>query len=292
MIGGLLLSGDVEILMSGGGALLLLLVAFFVLSLYSIYLGFNLWKRSNMIRNTPTEKVQSMAVGRTELEGTIREYNGTFRPPFVDDDCVYVYWEAERKDGGKNGNKWRTLTKGTERVPFILEDETGEVLVRADDDEAEFEIDCDTKEHSLRFGRRDEIPDEIVDFIERTADVSVSHEKADSILGSIKNRLTEGRTFTRKGDRRRYKQEILRVNTEGYVFGSAEPRDNESDMREGQEDLLEIRRHDGSDVFLVSNLSEDELKRKYNRWGPLYMLGGFFGSIIALFFLLMLLAVA
>jgi len=40
------------------------------------------------MEDTPTAKIRSMAVGRTEVEGTIRKDESTLQPPYTNGECV------------------------------------------------------------------------------------------------------------------------------------------------------------------------------------------------------------
>jgi len=57
--------------------------------------GFSNWQRYRLMMDTPTEKAQSMAAGRTELNGVVRRADQTLDAACTDADCVYVRWEVE-----------------------------------------------------------------------------------------------------------------------------------------------------------------------------------------------------
>lgn len=98
-------------------------LALLVLSLY-------FWKRLNLIKNTPTSKVRSLAMGFVEVYGEVIPAKGTIlKSPLTNQDCVYYkYTIEEYRKSGKN-SKWVTIKSGNKSVPFYLKDNTGIVLV-------------------------------------------------------------------------------------------------------------------------------------------------------------------
>jgi len=280
---------------SGDGDLFIMLVIGFFLGLYLVYDGFGTWKTLRLIQDTPTEKVRSMAVGRTELEGHVRECEETVTPPYIDEECVYVSWKAERRekkkdDDGNTRYTWKTTGKGSEALRFDLEDETGRVLVRADCDEPEFEVLTDDYQTTVTYNRGESPPAEVSEYIDKFHQrAEADEEDPDGLVGSALDSATDllGNDDplgnTRK--RRRYHQTILPVDTDAYVFGSAEPK-QEASMDAGQEDLLEIRRDDGSGEFLIADSGEDTLQDRYSSMAPAKTIGGLALSAITLYFLL------
>ncbi len=257
----------------------------FLIGLYLVYDGFGKWKTKRLIQDTPTEKVRSMAVGRTELAGVARSDGETIEAPFTDEECLYVDWEIEewRKDPDEADHEWQTIASGTRTVPFDLDDGTGEVLVRAREGNATFEI---SDENQTRFttDRSESPPAEVREFIER-------HDRNDdgtSVFGDASDGLgdlIDGDAIGYSNRRRRYTQRVLPDESEVYVLGSAVPRETGGGMETGQADLLEMTR-DELDKFLVSDRTEEELERYYGKRGPLQIVGGIGLSAVCLALLL------
>jgi hypothetical protein len=293
--------GDDELVLLG-----VLLLAFFG-GLYLIYDGFTTWQLARLIQDTPTAKVRSMAVGRTELEGVVREHDGTIDVPYTDEECVHIDWRAERRERhtDKDGNThytWETIADGRETLWFDLEDDTGRVLVRADADEPEFDIRDDG--HSTRdtFYQGERAPAQVTEFIRafrnRTEgrpqeDSGSDGEHVDETNAGMFDRMFDaaadffdgGNPLGQTHKRRRYSQTILPVGTDIYLYGSAEPRQGGS-METSEADLLEIRRDSGTGEFLVADVSEEQLQDSYSKWGPLKIALGLGLSAIGLYFLL------
>lgn len=278
--------------------LLAVLLLGFLGGLYLVYDGFQTWKMYRLVQDTPTARVRSMAVGRTELEGTVREHDRTVEPPYTDDSCVYVSWEAERRekyqdDEGNTKYRWKTVGEGTERVPFELEDGTGSALVRADEG-AEFDIFDDANEVSVTYGRGETPPEQVTAFVDRfhrrQRSENPDGDPDDGVFESAVDLATDmlagsGDPLTDTSNRRRYKQTVMPVGSQAYLFGSAEPRANAS-MDASQEELLEVRRDEASGEFLVVDVEEERVRERYSSAGPMKTVGGLAVSAVALYLLL------
>jgi len=66
------IASDTALQSDGIGELLVLLPAGFMFGLYLIYKGTDKYRKYALVRNTATERIRSMALGRTELEGVAR----------------------------------------------------------------------------------------------------------------------------------------------------------------------------------------------------------------------------
>ena len=287
-------------LQSGGGdvELLVILAVGFVGGLFLVYDGFDTWKMARLIQDTPTSKVRSMAVGRTELEGVVREHDGVLHPPYAGDDCVYVEWEAERRerrvdDDGDVHYTWETIAEGRESLAFDLDDGTGEVLVRADLDLPEFDIETDAFSRTVYFDRGERPPAELGRYIaafrtreDTETELAVEADGFfDRAIESLSDFMVEDNPLANTGKRRRYTQTVLPVGTDIYLFGTAQPR-RAGEMTAGQQDLLEVRRDAETGEFLVADSSGTQLQSRYSRWGPIETVGGIVVSAVALYFLL------
>lgn len=285
--------------------LAILLLGFFG-GLFLIYDGFRTWQLARLIQDTPTAKVRSMAVGRTELEGVVREHDGTIDVPYTNDPCVYISWEAERRERhtDKDGDvhyTWETVADGTEALWFDLEDHTGRVLVRADLDRPDFVIRDAGHNTTETFYEGERPPAEVKEFIQgfrrRTNEAKSSGETAasggssdglfDRAIDFATDMLDANDPLSNTSKRRRYSQTILPVGTDIYLYGGAEPKQG-SRMETSQADLLEIRRDTGTGRFLVSDVGEEKLQNSYSQWGPIKTVGGLVLSAVALYFLLSL----
>lgn len=266
----------------------------FAAGLYLIYDGYDTWQLKRLVEDTPTSKVRSMAVGRVELEGTAREYEATVTPPAADDSCVYVHWDAEKREKRRDedGNvhyTWTTIDEGERGLPFRLEDDTGAVTVRADRDDPEVDINQDGHRFTQTYGRGQHAPDDVRRWVKGGGDPSAVPEDdgdggfLDSAMDFATDLATDSIDDT--GNKRRYSERVLPIGSHTYVFGSAQPTDGAS-METSEADLLEIRRHAGTDEFLISDSREERLQESYGRWGPIKVVCGLALSAICLYVLL------
>jgi len=236
--------GDVAMVVLFGG------LGLFV-GLGMIRKGFRLRKQRNLVQETPTEDVESASLGQSELKGTARPADrGTIRAPFSDAETLVADWRIEEyrvtqdSDGNESGT-WTTKASGVEHVPFLLDDETGELLVRPDDD-AVYEID-ESEEDRIEIGVDGSPPSRIREF--------ESERGVDSASGN------EYHGGHHEGDRRYY-QHLLQPDEDTYVFGVIQRREdvhsstNEENLvvesvEEGDEDL--------EDMFMIGDKTEEEI---------------------------------
>ncbi|MFH1222470.1 MAG: GIDE domain-containing protein [Candidatus Micrarchaeota archaeon] len=92
------------------------------------------------IKNTPTSKVRSVAIGLTEVFGKAKCKENMISP-VVRQKCVYHKLVGEYYRSGKHGG-WRKIYEYTSMNPFYIEDETGKILV--DPKDAEIDIPSDS----------------------------------------------------------------------------------------------------------------------------------------------------
>jgi hypothetical protein len=109
--------------------IVLYLLGGFFLGIYSFIDGLALWKRLNIIKNTPTSKIRSLALGRVEISGNIELFqNHCLTGPFSNFPCVYLRCTIEEESGSGEDRSWTTLSSFVSGVLFYLKDETGHVL--------------------------------------------------------------------------------------------------------------------------------------------------------------------
>jgi hypothetical protein len=97
--------------------------------------GFRALRLQQLIRDTPTAKVRSLAMGLVELQGGVRSRSRTCGP-FTDRECVW--WEVEvqtLRQSNKGLRQWQTVHSERSGHPFYLDDGTGTALVYPQDAE-------------------------------------------------------------------------------------------------------------------------------------------------------------
>lgn len=236
--------------------------------------GFTRRKQRLLMRDTPSQDVEALAVGPSEVKGSALAADGDPMPaPFSEDDCVVASYEIEQWDDGDGENDsagWETVRRDVLHTPFHVDDGTGRVLVEPHD-EATFDLDPEDWETTY-VDSADEGPAPIRRFVEGTAGVSHPADAAG------------------KENDRRYRQNLVREKESVYVFGTAQPRDG--DRRGGSNpDRLVIRHVTDDDalddtMFLISDDTERGLVNRREWAGWRLPVGGAFvvaGATVALF---------
>lgn len=212
--------------------------------------GFELRRQRQLVLDTPTEDVESVSMGPSELFGTARSVEEPLEAPFSDEDCLVAIWRVEeyRDDHDDDGGSWRTVESGTESVPFYLDDGTGWILVEPHPD-VEYTL---GDEPRIDVDAGDEPPAPVRRFLEREGVAPVARR-----LGSF---LTV-QIGTKEGDRRYY-QRLLQPGEDVYVFGTVQ-RD------ESVEGDVVVRRPDGAATpFMIGDAPEAEVAaaRRWAMW--------------------------
>lgn len=251
----------------GGLGSIVILSVCFLAGILLIHHGFRTYQTSRLIRDTPRSTVQSMAVGRTELEGVARPADEIIDRPFTSDECLYARYEIEEYREDTDGTReWTTIDRGTFVTPFYLEDETGRVLVDADY-ETSFEL-SDANETVIEVSRGDDEPPEVAAFL-------TEHASVNGRIDDVGNSIFDGR--------RRYIQRVLPIGSSAYVFGGARVRDGVDGTNQ---DRLVIDTDDSTDRFIVSDRDADSLAGALGRRAPLTIAVGLVVSALCLYMLL------
>lgn len=220
----------------------------FVGGLYAIYIGTNTYQKYALVKNTATERVRSIAMGRTEVEGGVQPAGEARSKPFDDEECVYAYWRMaeytpSRNDDGETEYSWNTKAVGSYGTPFYLEGESGRKVLVDDPSEATVTLSGDARERT--FVSQNTEPDErIVQFCE-----------------------SQGISPTSKW-RRRYTQDVLVPGNKAYVLGQALERDEP--VGPNNEDRIVLTHDESSGEFLISDKPQQHLQEHYRKWSFIY----------------------
>ncbi|MDY6778575.1 MAG: hypothetical protein SVU32_07960, partial [Candidatus Nanohaloarchaea archaeon] len=133
---------------------------FFILGLEAVVFGFRgLWEKQ-LIKNTPTSKVRSLAMGLVEVNGTAEPAQDTVPSPVTGTPCLFYKYEVEERR--KMDDDWNTVAEDTGGTSFLLDDGTGKVLI--DPRDAELEVDRDEK---VKIGAGEQPPAAVSQFADR-----------------------------------------------------------------------------------------------------------------------------
>lgn len=150
--------------------------------------------------------------GPVVLRGRARKAERALEAPFTGRACLAVQYAVEERRETKNGSTWEEIHGGAGAVPFVLEDDTGSVLVEPD----RFRLGLD-RAAAIRVDGGERPPEQIREFVERS-------EAVDSEEKTLDLKVVE----LNVGDDRRYVEHRLEPGETVTVFGEAVPRSGRS----------------------------------------------------------------
>lgn len=244
-----------------------------------VWLGFKRWRQRNLMKNSPTESVQALSIGPSEIKGTaVTEDRDPLPAPFANEDCVLAKYEIKEYDDSDDdsGGSWDTIEEDTVFKPFHVDDETGSVLVKPHE-ETEYELDpedwTETYVDSSALG-----PERIQEFVRQHPDLSFPDDRGG------------------KDNDRKYRQNLIRDGESVYVFGTAQTREVDSGYGASNEDRLVVKKVEDDamrePMYLISDDEEEDLvdRRQFALWrlpvgvaffgAAFFMIIGMFGPML------------
>ena len=264
----------------GMGKALALLVILFFTGIFAIYDGMKKYLRVQKIKNTPTSKAASAAVGLVELAGTAR-CNGNMVSPISGVKCAYWKITGEYYRSGKHGG-WKEIyfgdssglnnseAQGPEATGFYTEDETGRMLVNPQKGEVDIPFDKEFRGHIEGKGLFGEI----------------NPKMGESVLKFIESLPSEGKSkfMARKDEDLRVREYYVADGDEVYVLGSAQPREGAASST-GSENLV-VQWHISDNLLYISDSGERKVLEKLSGNMYLKIFGGLALSAVCLFLIL------
>lgn len=129
-------------LITSGGQLVLVVIGFQIgtregwmfclpaIALFSLFAWRSSLKRLRAIRDTPTSRIASAAQGYVEVIGRGQDLTN---PPMISHlrmlPCLWYRYRVEERYRTKNGDGWRTVDSGESHDSFIVNDDTGTCVV-------------------------------------------------------------------------------------------------------------------------------------------------------------------
>ncbi len=217
------------------------------LGIFGFIIGLKSLFMRRLIENIPTSKVRSIAMGLVEVYGQVIPVK-VLKSPFSSKDCVYFKYQIEELRSDGKHSRWVTIKKEERFEPFLLKDETGQVLV--DCKEANVDIKLDNRYES---GIGHKPPQQVYDFLEKNG---IAYG---GFLG-INRHMRYTEWFVAPGDRL-------------YVMGTAADNPRVKLASKGTENIM-IQKGEDEKIFYVSDRSEKEILSSL-RWKILL---GIFGG--------------
>ena len=261
--------------MARSGSLMFWGTAGLVCGPWMFWRGFRELRIQRLIRNTPTARIRSMAMGLVEVTGTV-ESRSTVSAPFSGKPCAY--WQVEIDSRSRRG--WTRVHRNASGHPFYLRDETGLALVYPGGAEVRME----------GRGAEDEYPG--LNLPPCYADYMRDHSSL-------------ALTLTRVGWLR-FRERLLEEGDAIYVLGSAMPRARVVTVSEGEaleatgtdgptrrlrtldaEVAAVIRRGEQERTFIISEQSELSLAAGFGWKAWAMIVGGPLATVAGLAYWLM-----
>lgn len=109
-----------------------------------LFYSYTTFRDYQLIRDTPTSKVQSLSVGTVEVKGKAKPTNqeGTdvaYDHPLTGDPVLYYDLTIEEYEPDDDGSDWRTVKSDDVGNTFFVDDGTGQVEVNIESPRFEFE---------------------------------------------------------------------------------------------------------------------------------------------------------
>jgi hypothetical protein len=240
--------------------------------------GFNRMHKFQLIENTPTSKIRSMAVGIVEVNGDAVNTK-YLKTPFSNEDCVYYKYEIKeyrqhtsRDSKGRTHTyySWDTIATGEQRAPFFVRDETGQAYVEPTDAEVNITVKKVFYQKCGIFGAFGTILSALKNF----DSAKPGKLNANGWGLTLLENGDSGLTFSSVGDRKYYEY-FIAPKEKIYIIGTA------ATARNG----VFIKKGENEKTFIISTRSERELVKNL-KWQMVlgFAAGGVF--IIAGIFLL------
>lgn len=229
--------GGLLVVITGG----LAIAGFFLLvGLGMLWAGIREYRQRQLVENTPTSSIRSMAAGAVEIEGQARPFQGPTTSPLTGRDvCLY---ELEVRTAGGDSSQKELVLRGPRA--FLVDDGTGQARVEPEQARIDLE-DGETR----RVDADEEPPKRLQDWVQAQGGLealegSVAYRRQEGALGLLLEARSGPRFFVER---------VLGPGESCYVFGSARV----PAAAEGDE--LVVRRHEGTGRFLVADRPEPEV---------------------------------
>jgi hypothetical protein len=213
-------------------------IFFLVFGLALIFGGTQKYLLAQKIKNTPTSKVRSAAVGLVELFGKAK-CKEILDSPVSEERCIYWRVKGEYYKPGKHGG-WRDIYNASSSLQFYLEDDTGKMLIEPKDGEIDIPRDFYSEGHLSEGGifgmfKNKVLDKKVFDFLAATPAAGQAFRNH----SAYDLRLTEW--FIAEGDPL-------------YVLGNAEPLKGASSAL-AHENLI-VRMGGGEKIMFISDSGE------------------------------------
>jgi hypothetical protein len=248
-----------------------------IMAAISILAWLSALNRLRAIRDTPTSKIASAAQGYVELTGRGHSFGDPLISKLRVLPCLWYRYRIEQRE---SENKWKTVDSGESNDSFMLRDDTGECVV-------------DPEQAEILTRHRDQWLDGDYRYTEWKL---IEHDSL-YVIGQFRTQGGSSLQFNTREELNallaEWKKDMPALlkrfdldnngtldMQEWMLARSAAKREVAKSMREAQAqaDIHIISRPRAGELFLISNLDQDKLSRRYLLWSWAHLLI-FFGSL-------------
>ena len=200
--------------------------------------GLKWFGHKRLIENIPTSKIRAIAMGLVEIFGKVIPIETNLLiSPFSNTGCVYYKFTIERWTQKDNQRNWQVVNSGKTSLPFILQDDTGSVLI----DPVGAKIDI--KSNTFSSGAGHDPPASVQNFLQ------------------MNNLNYEG--FFGVNYKMRYRESIIVPEENLFIIGSAtdNPFKEDSTAQHSMEDIMIHRGK--SELYHISQKPEKSVIKNY-----------------------------
>jgi len=237
--------------------------------------GFKRYRQYKLIKDTPTSKIRSLAMGLVEINGKAIANDGKYlKTPFSNIDCfAYVYevkeYKKHRTTDSKGNtttrNSWETIARGRNQTLFQAKDDTGNVIVNPKNAELKINVRKTFLQKAGLFGNFTSIFSALKNFDNNANGFDV---KKLNLIPIENSKISFG---NRVGDRKFYEQYIT-DNDDLYILGTAANNDSTNKQ-------VQILKGENEPTFIISDKSEKSLLKNMG-WSVFGFLIGGVGLIL------------
>lgn len=247
--------------------------------------GYNRRSYHQVVAGTETTRALDVdQPGLVELEGEVVRADDAdaMRAPLSGENCVAAGWEIEEWDESGKHSSWHTIAEGYHSEPFLVDDGSAQIRVEpgADSDASNWttnlslgdlddsvSVDGATLDFQQLAVRHQIAPDDA-----KPARVEEFERRAPGISEQT-GAMLEVLDFGKAHGERKYEEGVVQPGDDVYLLGTVEPADGDAhaNRRLRPDDAVVTP---GTEEFILSTRSEEELRSK-SRYGlPAMALGG------------------
>ena len=253
------------------------LICLSIMAFVSVLAWLSALHRLRAIRDTPTSKIASAAQGYVELIGRGHPFGEPLLGKLSLLPCLWYRYKIEKRE---SENKWKTMDSGESDDSFILRDDTGECVV--DPEQAEIFTrhrdqwhDGDYRYTEWKLIERDSLY--VIGRFRTQGGSSVEFNTREELNALLADWKKDMPALLKRYD---LDNNGTLDMQEWMLARSAAKREVAKMMREAQAqtDINIISRPREGELFLISNLDQDKLSRRYLFWSWAH-LAIFFGAL-------------